>query len=138
MAKPVETDTIVVMLNTGPLMSAFQWGRTDRLDRYFSVIDITASELAEFDRHGWMKEIRWLTDDGFMAVVEPLTEPEKEEAEGVAKRIAAHPTSGDPDWQNHLPEAEAIVVMHQRPHLMIEQILLNEKAARRVAQEQGL
>jgi len=113
-------------------------GRTDRLDRYFSVIYITASELAEFDKHGWTEEIHRLMDDGLVAVVEPLTEPEKEEAEWVAKQIADHPTSGDPDWQNHLPEAEAIVVMHRRTYLMIEQILLDEKAARNVAQEQGL
>jgi len=138
MTKPVETDTIGVMSNTGPLMSAFQCGWTDRLDRYCSVIYITASELAEFDKHGWTEEIHRLMDDGLVAVVEPLTEQEKEEAEWVAKRIAAHPTSGDPDWPNHLPEAEAMVMMHQRTHLMFEQILLDEKAARHVAQEQGL
>jgi len=93
MTKPVETDKIVVMSNTGPLISAFQCGRTDLLDRYFSVIYVTASELAEFDNHGWTEEIHRLMDDGLVAVIEPLTEPEKEQAEGVAKQIAAHPTA---------------------------------------------
>ena len=44
----------------------------------------------------------------------------------------------DPEWRNHLPEAEAIVVVQQWTHLMIGQILLDEKAARAVAQELGL
>ena len=56
----------------------------------------------------------------------------------MAKRIAIDPTSGDPDWRSHLPEAEAMVLMQQRASLMIEQILLDEKAARNVAQELGL
>jgi len=79
-----------------------------------------------------------LIDDGLVVVVEPLTEREKEEAERVAKRIAADPTSGDPDGRSHLPEAEAMVLMQRRASFMVEQILLDEKAARNVAQELGL
>ncbi len=56
----------------------------------------------------------------------------------MAQRIAADSTSDDSDWRNHLPEAEAIVLMQQRPHLMIAQIFLDERAARNVAQELGL
>ena len=37
--------------------------------------------------------------------------------------------SGDPGWRSHLPEAEAMVLMQQRTHLIIEQIVLDEKAA---------
>ena len=70
---------------------------------------------------------------GLVIVVEPLTEREKEEAERVAKRIAAELTSGDPDWRSHRPEAEAMVLMQQRASLIVEQILLDEKAARNVA-----
>lgn len=88
--------------------------------------------------HGWTDDIRRLINNGLVRVVEQLTEREKEDAESVAKRIAADPTSGDPEWSNHLPEAEAMVLMQQRAHLMIEQILLDEKAARNVAQELGL
>ena len=39
------------------------------------------------------QEMHRLMDDGLVAVIEPLTEPEKEQAEGVAKQIAAHPTA---------------------------------------------
>jgi predicted nucleic acid-binding protein len=129
---------IVAASNTGPLISAFQCGRTDLLKRYFSVIYVTASELSEFEKHGWTDEIRRLINDDLVIEVEPLTERDKEEAERIAKRIAADPASGDPDWRNHLPEAEAMALMQQRTHLMIEQILLDEKAARNVAQELGL
>jgi len=131
-------DKIVVISNTGPLISAFQCSRIDLLKRYFSVIYITASELTEFDKHGWADDIHGLINEGFVIVLEGLTARERELAEQVAKRIAAVPTSGDPDWRNHLPEAEAMVLMQQRVHLMVEQILLDEKAARNVARELGL
>lgn len=131
-------DKIVAVSNTGPLISAFQCRRTDLLKRYFSVIYITASELTEFDKHGWGDDIRNLISEVFVIVFKGLTNGERERAEQVAKRIAAHPASGDLDWHNHIPEAEAMVLMQQRTHLMIEQILLDEKAARKVAQELGL
>jgi hypothetical protein len=108
------------------------------LKHYFSVIYITASELAELEKHGWANEIRELINEGFVNVAEELTDREKELAEDVARRIAADPTSHGPDWHNHLPEAEAIVLIQQRAYLMIGQILLDEKAARAVAQELGL
>lgn len=138
MTETTEINKIVVASNTGPLISAFQCGRTDLLKRYFSVIYITASELAEFDRHGWTDDIRRLINEGLVIVIEPLTEREKEEAERVARKITADSISGDPDWHSHLPVAEVIVLMQQRTSLMMEQILLDEKAARNVARELGL
>lgn len=138
MSEITVVDKIVAVSNTGPLISAFQCSRTGLLKRYFSVIYITASELAEFDKHGWADEIRKLINEGFVIVLEGLTEREKEQAEKVAKKIAADFASSDPDWRNHLPEAEAMVLMQRRTHLMIEQILLDEKAARKVAFEMGL
>ncbi len=138
MSEITVVDKIVAVSNTGPLISAFQCDRTDLLKRYFSVIYIATSELTEFDKHGWADDIRKLINEGFVIVLEELTEREREQAEKVAKRIAADPASGDPDWRNHLPEAEAMVLMQQREHLMVEQILLDEKAARKVAQEMGL
>ena len=138
MTEVAKVDKIIAMSNTGPLISAFQCGRTDLLKRYFSVIYITASGLAELDRHGWADDIHQLINDGLVIVIDPLTEQEKEEAERVARRIAADSTSGDPDWRSHLSEAEAIVLMQQRTSLMIEQILLDEKAARNAARDLGL
>ena len=138
MSERLNIDKIAAVSNTGPLISALQCGKIDLLKHYFSVIYITSSELAELEKHGWANEIRGLINEGFVSVVEELTDREKELAEDVARRIAADPTSHDPDWRNHLPEAEAIILVQQWTHLMIGQILLDEKAARTVAQELGL
>lgn len=138
MSESLNIDKIIAVSNTGPLISALQCNGIDLLKHYFSVMYITASELVELEKHGWANEIRGLINEGFVSIVEELTEREKEMAENVAKRIATDPTSRDPAWRNHLPEAEAIVLVQQRMHLMIEQILLDEKAARSVAQELGL
>jgi predicted nucleic acid-binding protein len=124
--------------NTGPLISALQCGRFDLLKQYFSRIYITASELAELERHGWAGGIRPLIDEVLLVVIGQLSPEENEESERVAKEIAALAASGDRDWHSHLPEAEAMVVMKQRPNLLIDVILLDEKAARRVAQDMGL
>jgi predicted nucleic acid-binding protein len=138
MNEAAETNKITAVSNTGPLISAFQCGRTNLLKRYLSVIYITTSELTELDKHSWTDEIRELISEGSVVVVSELTEQEKGQAENVAKRIATDPTSRDLDWHNHLPEAEAIVLVKQRAYLMIDQILLDEKAARKVAHELGL
>ncbi|MBM4083437.1 MAG: hypothetical protein FJ272_01465 [Planctomycetes bacterium] len=138
MTETGEPDKIVVVSNTGPLISAFQCGRTDLLRRYFSVIYITPSEFAELNQHGWAEDVQRLISEGLVVVVEALTAREKEEAEQVAQRIAADPSSADPDWRSHVPEAEAVALMQRRSSLMIEQILLDEKSARRVAQQMGL
>jgi predicted nucleic acid-binding protein len=138
MGEAAELDKIGAVSNTGPLISAFQCGRVDLLKRYFSVIYITTAELTELEKHGWADAIRELINEGFVSVIEELTEREKELAQGVARRIAADSTSHDPDWRSHLPEAEAIVLTQQRAPLVVGQILLDEKAARKVAQELGL
>ena len=70
-------------------------------------------------------------------LAEPLTAGEKERAEVLAHWIAAQPLSGDPDYRSHLPEAEAMVVA-ARPELGCVRILLDELAARAVAEEEGL
>ncbi|HEV8718090.1 MAG TPA: hypothetical protein VGX03_35400 [Candidatus Binatia bacterium] len=138
MSELIRIDKIAAVSNTGPLISALQCDRIDLLKHYFFVLYVTASEFAELERHGWANELRGLINEGFVRVVEELTDREKELAEDVARRIAADPTSHDLDWHKHLPEAEAIVLVQQRTHLMIGQILLDEKAARSVAQELGL
>lgn len=135
MRETSEIDKIVVVSNTGPLISAFQCGRTDLLKRYFSMIYITSSELSELAVHGWTDEIRSLIREGFVEVFSELTDKELEQAKRVAKRIAAISTSED--FHEHFPEAEAIVIA-QRPDLTVDQILLDEKAARTVAKNLGL
>ena len=87
MTETVEIDKIIAVSNTGPMVSAFQCGRADLLKRYFSLIYITESELDELDAHGWIDEVNQLVAEGFVAV-EELTDLEKKQAEGFAKRIA--------------------------------------------------
>lgn len=129
---------IIAISNTGPLISTFQCNGTELLRHYFSVIYITVLEFAELDKHGWIEEINELINSGLVAVIEQLTEQEKREAEQIAKSIASEKTSGDANWCSHLPEAEAISLMQYRKHLMIDIMLIDEKAARNVAQKLGL
>ena len=111
MSESLNIDKITAVSNTGPFISALQCGRVDLLKHYFSVIYITVSELVELGKHGWANEIRGLINEGFVSVVEELTDREKQLAEDVARRIATDSTSHDPDWHSHLPEAEAIVLV---------------------------
>lgn len=138
MAQVPASERIVAASNTGPLISAFQCRRADLLKEYFSLLYITARELSELDRHGWAEEVQALIDEGFVVVIDRLSEEEREESERLARAIAMDPASGDPDWRGHVPEAEAMAVAQQRPHLLMDQVLLDEKAARNVASQIGL
>lgn len=129
---------LVAISNTGPLVSAFQCGRCDLLRRYFSVVYITEAERTEIEKHGWADELRKEIETGFIQILGELSESEAAQAAAAARQIAADPASHDTDWRHHVPEAEAIVLMQQRPELMIDQILLDEKAARSVAKALGL
>lgn len=137
MTDTTELDKIVAVSNTGPLVSAFQCGRIDLLKRYFSLLYITTSEVEELDVHGWLDEMTQLIREGFVVVAE-LTDSEKQQAETVAKRIARSHKNTRSDWRDDLPEAEAIILMQNRPDLNVAIILLDEKAARQVAGEMGL
>lgn len=132
-----ERDKITVACNTGPLISAFQCGRVDLLERYFKTIYIVPSQVAEFEDHGAGEELDDLIREGLVVLAEPLTADERERAETLARRIAAHPLSGDPDYRKHLPEAEVVVVA-ARPQPECARILLDELAARAVAEDEGL
>jgi len=127
-------DKPIVASNTGPLISAFQCGQGDLLKRYFAAIDIAASQLEEFERHGAATWIRELIDEGFVKVIADLSETERAEAEAIAGKIAASPLATVRDLTHHLPEAEAMVLM-QRPELACRAILLEELAARQIAQD---
>lgn len=132
-----EIAKITVACNTGPLISAFQCGRVDLLRRYFRTVYIAPSQVAEFEKHGVSEELHNLIQEGFVVLAEPLTASEKERAEMLARQIAAHPSSADPDYHNHLPEAEVMVVA-ARPELECALILLDELVARVVAEQEGL
>lgn len=130
-------DKITVACDTGPLISAFQCSRVDLLKRYFKTIYIAPSQVAELEKHGASEELGDLTREGVVVLAEALTADEKERAEMLARRIAAQPSSGDPDYRGHLPEAEMMIVA-ARTELGCVRILLDELAARTVAEEEGL
>jgi len=98
---------------------------------------IAPSQLAEFKKHGVGDDIEALIIEGFVVVASGLNKAETEQAQILASRIAAQPTSGDPDPTSHLPEAEMLVIA-TRPELRCRIVLLDEKAARTVAEEIGL
>ncbi len=125
-----------IVSNTGPLISAFQSNRVDVLRQLYDVIFIPDSELAEFEKHSAGDEIRGLIDEGFV-IVHTLTESEKQVAQEIADAIAQSTFSTDKESANHYPESEAMVLM-SRPDSPAREILLDERAARAVAQERGL
>jgi len=129
-------DALIGVSNTGPLISAFQCGRTDLLKRYFRIIHIPCSELDEFQRHDAAGEVERLIAENLIQV-HALSPSECRRAEGVARRIAGRPSAKVKEYQHHLPEAEAMVLMG-REELDSDVILLDERAAREVAEELGL
>ncbi|TEU10337.1 MAG: hypothetical protein E3J21_26640 [Anaerolineales bacterium] len=129
-------DALIGVSNTGPLISAFQCGQTNLLRRYFRVIHIPQSELDEFQRHNAAEEIEQLIDEGLVQV-QVLTPEECRRAEEIARWIASRPSTRVKEYQHHLPEAEAMVLV-ERENLDADVILLDEQAAREVVRELGL
>lgn len=127
---------IAVVSNTGPLISAFQCGQTDVVKRYINHVYIPESALDEFKKHGFGDRIRAEQKAGWITSV-PLESNEVTEASRLAERIAASPLTNDKVPQNHLPEAEAMVLM-RRPQLEVKRLLIEELAARQIAKEEGI
>lgn len=125
-----------VVSNTGPLISALQSERVDILRQLYDVIVIPDSELVEFEKHGAASEIQALIEDGFV-VVHTLSDADKKAAQEIAEAIARSPLSKDKEAAHHYPEAEAAVLMN-RPELGAREMLLDELAARAIAQERGI
>ena len=100
---------IIVVSNTGPLLSAFQCNRVDLLSRYFARIYVPESEVEEFERHGAGDRLRELIEDS-LVVVEHLSAAEAASAEQIAQRIAGCTVSKVRDHYHHIPEAEAMVL----------------------------
>ncbi len=137
MAIPDNADRISAACNTGPLLSAFQCSGVGLLKRYLARIYIAPGQKTEFQKHGAADSVQTLVAEGFVVVTAGLDEAERKRARVLAVRIAAHPTSGDADPAGHLPEAEMLVIA-TRPELQCRIVLLDEKAARAVAEEIGL
>lgn len=120
--------------NTGPLISAFQSDSFSLLTKIFAEIHIPMLCVAELERHGWTKKMKAASPQ---LVVVKLTANETKRAMSIAEQIAQDPNSGDPIAINHLGEAQAIVLA-LRSEYRDDLILLDELAARAVAQKMGL
>jgi len=125
-----------VVSNTGPLISAFQSNRVDILLQLYDLIVIPDSELAEFKKHGATKEINKLIE-AETVVVHALTDTEKTIAKEISEAIASSRHTKDKIAMHHYPEAEAMVLMN-RPSLSVQEILLDELAARDIAKQRRI
>ncbi|MGH7454242.1 MAG: hypothetical protein ACRENG_23005 [bacterium] len=120
--------------NTGPLISAFQSDSFSLLTKIFAEIHIPTACVAELERHGWAEKMQAASPQ---LVIVKLTANETKRAMIIAEHISQDPSSRDPIAANHLGEAEAIVLA-LRSEYQDDLILLDELAARSVAQKMGL
>lgn len=120
--------------DTGPLISIFQSDSLDLIITLLPVIHISPACVDELIRHGWKESLQSAASH-----VEShfLTQDEEETAWTIARQIASHPLSRDALPANHLGEAQAIA-MAARPEFVNDVLLLDELAARAVAEEIGL
>ena len=116
--------------NSGPLMSAFQCGRVEFLQRYIETLYIPHSVQAEIEQHGFAPQVQVLIEQNWIIPVE-LTEEETDRARALARRIATSPLTNDKSPAHHQPEAEAIVLA-ERLELGASRVLVEELAARQV------
>ena len=126
-----------VVSNTGPLISALQCDRMDILRQFYDRVHIPASGMAELEKHGAGPEIRALISAGFIIVHDDLTVLEQERAQQMAMEIADSKVSKDKEAAHHYPEAEAMVLM-ERSELRAVELLLDELAAREIAQQRKI
>lgn len=124
-------DTAVVISNTGPLISIFQSNSFELLTQIFDEVWISGACRSELIEHGWADAIQ--AARAKLVIVE-LTSDEKQSALLIAQQIALHPKTNDPVAENHLGEAQVIVVAQRERH-QNDLLLLDELAARAVAEQ---
>ena len=129
-----EPGTTHAISDTGPLISVFQSDSLDLVTALLPVIHIPSACVDELVRHGWGKLLRSASS---RIKTHHLAEEEKDTAWTIAQAIALHPLSRDPVIDNHLGEAQAMALAI-RPEFVNDVILLDELAARAVADEMGL
>lgn len=123
---------MLVACNTGPLISAFQSQSVPLLLGLFEEIHVPASVVAELQDHGWGDE--FASAQQFVCL--ELTIAEQRRAKRIVAKIAKLSGDGSPAALHH-GEADAIVLA-QRTKPAYDLLLLDELAARSVAQSLGL
>ncbi|HIE26869.1 TPA: hypothetical protein EYP66_06250 [Candidatus Poribacteria bacterium] len=88
----LQEQKLICVANTGPLISAFQCGRVDLLELYFSAIHVPSSCWMEYERHGIAEGMQQLVEED-LVIVHILTEAELEAARRIAEAIASSPMS---------------------------------------------
>ncbi len=117
--------------DTGPLISMFQSNSLSLALTLFGQIHISETCQAELIKHGWQNVLKQARTT---LIVHKLTVTEVARAKQLAHLIAVHRMSKDPIADNHLGEAEAMVLV-QRPKFAGGVLLLDELIARAVAKE---
>lgn len=120
--------------NTGPLISAFQSDSFALLTQIFTEIHISTVCAAELIKHGWEKEVQAASSS---LVVVKLAYDEDARALAIAGQVAEHPETNDPVVENHLGEAQAIVLALRSEH-QDDLLLLDELAARAIARQMSI
>jgi len=123
-----------VILDTGPLISAFQSDAIPVLRRLISKTYTGPVCLEELKRLGWVAEIETMMRDGFLTISD-LNEAEKTRARIIANEVARCSQNKDPAV--HEGESEVIAMAlgtESRGYL----VLLDERAARSVALGEGV
>jgi predicted nucleic acid-binding protein len=128
------TGVTYAICNTGPLISAFQSNSFELLTQIFTEIQISTACQTELIRHGWETEVHAAFPQ---LVIVKLTALEEQQAWRVAQQIAGHLQTQEPVVENHLGEAQAIVLA-QRPEHKNNPLLLDELAARALAKQMNL
>lgn len=124
----------IAVSNTGPLISIFQSDSLDLVLALFGRIHTSEACVVELMKHDWGDA---LVQAGTAITSYKLTDLEAVQAKEFARRIAVHPASRDAEPDNHLGEAEVMVLV-QRPEFAGSVLLLDELAARAVAVEINL
>jgi predicted nucleic acid-binding protein len=117
--------------NTGPLISAFQSDSFAILTKIFAEIHVSTACVEELNRHGWGEAVKAASPQLSMVKLQPS---EEKRALVFAGQIAKHPDTNDRVIENHLGEAQAIV-MALRHEYRNALLLLDELAARAVAKK---
>jgi predicted nucleic acid-binding protein len=121
-----EVPGLVVISDTGPLISIFQSDSMDVVAALLGGIHTSTTCHTEMLSHG--------LEDFVVQAVHALSSSEAAQAVEIAQRIALHPKVKHAEPANHIGEAEVMTLV-QRAEFDDGVLLLDELAARQVAFE---
>jgi predicted nucleic acid-binding protein len=123
------------IVNTGPLVSAFQSESEGLLAEFAERFYVPAGAFVEYERHGVRGLVEAMERAGLVEVV-ALTRAETAAASRLAAALVAR-SPGRTEPAQHLGEAEAIALFESRLELA-DLLLVDEAPARKLAAERGI